>query len=172
MKLHKLNGRYLVCCLFLLSVLILAGRVIYMLVQGQVSDHGKEMSSFITVIIIAVIALPVSTYVYSFIIMLKQYIKHKGNAYTLTQNGIENTLTFINLFAFIFVLPVKKIPWEAIKVIDNSEGFYQIRVSIKMIEASLLAKGIMFIRGYNFCYKFSSPYITNEEIGVHYNSTL
>ncbi len=93
MELHKLNTRYLFCFLFILSILILAARVIYMLSTGQVLDHEEPMSPVRSKTLIALIILPVSSYFYSFIIMLRQYIKHKGTAYTLTENGIENTLT-------------------------------------------------------------------------------
>lgn len=140
-----------------------------MLAQGQITEeNGEKMTPILTAILFAVIVLPTSTYFYSCVIMLRQCIKYQGRAYELTEYGIENTITAIVFLAFVFVLPVKRIPWHAIRMMEKKKRFYQVIVSVGMVDASLLAKAIIFIRGYNFCHKFSTPYVAHEEINYYY----
>jgi len=164
---YKLNIRYLICFLSLFFILLLTGRVFYMMLQGQVSVEDEEVNVKLLPILLG---LPVSSYLFSFVVMLRQYIVHKGNALTLTERGIENTLTFTVILAFVFVLPVKCIPWSAIKSLDDSEGFFHIRIKTGMAQTSKLAKGILWIRGYRFCYKFMKPEVTGEDINLFYTA--
>ncbi len=164
MKTRKLNIRYLICFLLLAAVLALLGKVAFMLLTEQVSFGDEAADPTLSRLFGALLALPAFSYFYSFYIMLVQYIKHKGNAFALTENGIEDTVTFLMFLSLIFVLPVGRIPWEAVKSIDYSNGHYTAKIDATAVEAGKLAKLILRIRGYGFCYKFISPDITFEEI--------
>lgn len=168
MKTHKLNIRYLICFLLLAAVLALLGKVVFMLLTEQISFEDEAADPTLSRLFGALLALPAFSYFYSFYIMLVQYIKHKGSAFVLTENGIEDTVTCLMFFSLIFVLPVGRIPWEAVKSIDFSNGRYTVKIDTTTVEAGRIAKLILRIRGYGFCYKFISPDITSEEINLFY----
>ena len=93
--------------------------------------------------------------------MWRQLVVHKGKAFTITEQGVENTLTCVILFALIFVLPVKRIPWEAITYADDEDTY--IRAKRKGVEAGFLAKTIVAVKGYSFCAGFIKPKMTRAE---------
>ncbi len=161
---HKLGWRFWFFYLLLLGTLLLGLRAISMLLTGQVSLEDEPMSPAYAWIMSILFAFPLSTYLYSVITMTKQLICHQATALTVTEQGIENTLTFVYLFAFVFVFPVKLIPWNSVKYWDDEETHPYIRVKVSRIDAPLLAKLILWIRGYMFCHSFCTPAVTCEEI--------
>lgn len=167
MKEHKLNTRFLICLIVLAVVVALAIRVVYMGLTGQIHDEtGEAMDKSTDVILSTLIALVTSTYLYSLITMLRQYIFCFGNAFELTERGIEHTMVYMNLFALIFVIPVKCIPWEAVKYVSLDNKGYKASVDTKMVKANFLVRFALRL-GYGFCYKFTKQNITEEELRLY-----
>ncbi len=95
--------------------------------------------------------------------LLLQLLRHRGQLLELTERGIENTLVFLNLFAIVLVLPVKCIPWGAVKYADLGREPY-IRVNTGKVNAGVIARLVLWVVGYHFCYSFVRPAVTAEEI--------
>lgn len=162
---HKVGWRFWFFLIFLAAVLPLGVRVICMLLSGEiVMEDNSPISPLVAWGISAILCFPLLTYFISVLTMLRQVIVYKRRALTITYEGLENTLTFVNLFAFILVVPIKFIPWEAINYYDDKEKFPCVRVSVKQIKASPIAKAILFVRGYMFCANFCKPIVTHSEI--------
>lgn len=165
MKEHKLNTRFLICLVLLLGVVALAVKVVYMMLTGQVHDeNGEVLGEGIEKLLPVLIAIVISTYIYSAAVMLRQYIRFSGSAFELTRDGIENTMTCINLFAVIFVFPVRCIPWEAVKCVRREADYYVAEIDTSQLKVNLLSKLMLKISGYHFCNKFTKENITEEEL--------
>lgn len=161
MKTYKLNTKYLICMIALLLILILVGRVTWSWLNGGITmEDGTNPGIGLDVAMSIALVISLS-WLWSAIVMLRQLVTHRGSAYTVTEECIENTLTFVILFAFIFVLPVKKIPWDVITYADDEDCY--IRARRKDIEAGFLAKTIVAVKGYSFCNGFIKPKMTREE---------
>ena len=165
MKEYKLNTRFLICLVLLLGVAALAVKVIYMMLTGQVRDeNGQVLTGGIEKLLPVLIALVISTYVFSAVIMLRQYIRFSGSAFELTDDGIENTMTCINLFAVILVLPVRCIPWEAVKRVRREADHYVAEIDTSQLKVNFLSKLILKSSGYHFCNKFTKENVTESEL--------
>jgi len=167
MQKHKLGWRFWFFYIFLLGILLLGIRAISMLVAGQVTLEDEPMSPVFAWVMSMMLSIPLSSYLYSVITMTKQLIGHQKTALTITEEGIENTLTFVYLLAFVFVVPVKCIPWCSVTYWDDEDKHPYIRVKVGQIHASPLAKLILWVRGYMFCHSFCTPAVTCEEIAKY-----
>ena len=162
---RKLNAKTIICLVALLLVLALVGRVTWMWLNDEIVDE-REPGTAVSLNVMMPIALIVaSSYLWSALVLLRQYLVHGGKAFTLTENGIENTLTFVIIFAFVFVLRVKCIPWDAVTYAD-AENIY-IRAKRKRIRAGFLAKTIVGVKGFLFCHGFCKRKLTRDEFETY-----
>jgi len=161
---HKLNAKFAICLAAIIVVILLAIRCIYMFFTGQIIDEkGESCGKVLDTVFGLLFSIIASSYIYSAITMLRQYIFHSGNAFELTERGIENTMVSINILAFIFVMPVKCIPWDAVKSVSPDGSGYDASVNIKKVKANFLAK-LVLLTGYGFCNKFTKEKITEDEL--------
>ncbi len=163
MKKYKLNWRYWFFVILFSGILVLGAKVMLMGINGEIVDeNGAVIEGF--EIISVLIGTVLMTYLVTVISLLTLYIKNKGCGLMITDNGIENTVVIIKLFAFVTVLPVRKIPWESIKYYDNEENHLYIRVKKKEIEAGFFAKFAISLMGYSFCHGFVKPDVVEADI--------
>ena len=160
---HKAGWRYYFFLVFFGAASILGLRVIWMLLNGQVMDGDQPMSRGVAVILSIVIGIAFSTYIETTLILLWQLLRYNGCGLEITEKGVEHTLVWVNILCIVLVLPVRCIPWEAVKYADLENGPY-IRVHVKQVDAGLLAKAILWVLGYHFCYSFVKPAVTSGEI--------
>lgn len=165
MKEHKLNFRFAVCLGILAAVLMLVASFLYRLFSGEVIDESGTDVPMIIKVLIAVIA---STYLVSAITMLRQYIVNRGTAFELSDSGIGNTMVCVMLFAIILVIPVKCIPWEAVKCVYIEPDGYKAEIDTEKLNINFLSKLILKFSGYHFCNKFTKVSVTEEEL-LHHN---
>lgn len=164
MKEYKAGWRYYFFLIFFGLVSILGARVIWMLLSGEVMDGDEEMSREMAIFLSVMVGIAFSTYIETAAVLLWQLIRYGGCALEITENGVENTLVFVNILAFVFVVPVKLIPWEAVKYTDFDDNHPYIRVNTKMVQAGWLAKLILLVLGYQFCNSFVKPNVTCDEV--------
>ena len=118
MKAYKATWRYYFFLILFSLASILGLRVLYMLMNGQVSDeNGEPLDKLFVILTCTIIIVVLLTWIPTCLKMLWQLFKYKS-LLTITPNGIENTLVVLYMFAFVIVIPVKLIPWEAVKYYD------------------------------------------------------
>lgn len=149
----------------LILVLVLAGRVTYMWLNDEIVYMQKNGAEIALDVMMPIALIITSSYLWSAVVLLRQYLIHGGRAFTLTETGITNTLTFVIIFAFVFVLPVRCIPWDAVTYADAEEVY--IRAKRKGIRAGFWAKTIVAVKGYTFCHGFCNPQLSREEFKTH-----
>ena len=162
MQERRLNCRFWTALIGLLLILVLAAKGVSVLWTDTILDEtdtplGMGVQRTLAVMIMVIC----SSWLYSALVMLKQCIVHRGRGFILTEEGVEHTLTFVLFLAFVFVLPVRRIPWSAVKAWDAETGY--IRVRRKPIRAGFLAKTLIAVKGYSFCNSFVKPELSSEE---------
>lgn len=169
-KTYKAAWRYYFFLILFTSVTLMGARVLYMLLAGEVS-FGDDLTAgenrFLCIFAAVVLFFPLLSYLRSSFYLWRQLIKFKGAVITLTDAGVENTLVFVWLFAFVFIRPVKLIPWEAVKYYDENEGHPYIRLHTKEVQARWLARLILRLQGFLFHYSFVKPRVSAEDISSY-----
>ena len=161
----KFNWKIWFFILLFGGIVLLASYVVLLLATNQIVDEdGLPLHPFLIGFMCFMICLVCSTYVATFIALLKQVTVYKNTAFRVDEEGIHNTLVFVYLFAFVIVCNVKLIPWSAVRYVDNEEkeGMY-IRVKSKEVSTSFIGRLIIGILGYHFCYSFTKKRLSQAE---------
>ena len=170
MKTYKATWRYYFFAILFTAVTLMGTRALYMLSAGQVSfgdDLTAGENKFLCIFAAVVLFLPLMSYARSSYYLWRQLIKYKGSVITLTDKGIENTLAFTWLFAFVFIRPVKLIPWESVKYYDENDGHPYVRLRTKEVRAGWLARLILRMWGFMFLHSFVKPHVSAEDVNVY-----
>ncbi len=155
---YKLNGRYKFFTAFLLLFVYPIIKAMVSIAANRIKDEsGEPLTLGWRIALGVVIFLFGSLYIWVAFSMLLRLIKNRGAAFTVSENGIENTSTFVIVLAFILYGRVKRIPWEAIQSCSTDKDGYTLKVDTSKIKASKIAKLHMKLAGYNFCRGFTEP---------------
>lgn len=161
MKEYFLNKKFLLATLALSTVVVLCVSTSYKLLSSKIIIEDANINSGL--LLAAILIIVSISYLYSVIVMIRQYVVYSKSAFTITGEGIQNTIVGMNLLAFIFVAPIKEIPWDAIKSIEKTQGFYIAKLDLKKVQAGPIAKLTIKMTGYKFCSSFLSGSIDDEE---------
>ena len=63
-----------------------------------------------------------------------------GQAFRIDEDGIHNTVTAIIILAFVFVVPIKRIPYNAIQQLSEENGILTVRMDKAKIQAAPILK--------------------------------
>lgn len=148
-------------------ILIFAPKMSYDLFTNKVQDEDGLMDPLVSLILAIIISFIWVVYVFSGITMLRLVTKNKFCCLELTEKGIENTAVFVNFFALIIILPVKIIPWEAVKSYENDVLGLRVRVHTDIVEAGFLAKLILKFSGYQFCQGIVKPKVSDDDLAPY-----
>lgn len=161
----KLNWKLWFFVILFGGVLILAARVIYMMLTGQVvsDENGEPLPWVFEVLMVVLTVLVCSTYAATVFTLLRQVMKFGKTAFVADGHGLHNTFAMIGFFAFVITVPVEFIPWQAVSYIDISEGEPYIRVKARDVKASRMAKAILAVKGYTFCIGFTTEAFSKSE---------
>ncbi len=138
--------------IFLIGLVAFVGFTLY----KQYSESGtifgfEDISGIEYWFIISLIGLICLVCLSSVFVLLRQIIKFNNIAFTVDREGIHDTFVSIILFSFIIILPVKLIPWNAVKEIKKDDDKLSLEINRKEVVASPVAKIILGIFGYDFC---------------------
>ena len=170
MKTYKAAWRYYFFAILFTVVSLMGARALYMLFAGQVSfgdDLTAGENKFLCIFAAVVLFFPLLSYLRSALCLWIQILRYKSAVLTLTDRGIENTLVFTWLFAFVFIRPVKLIPWEAVKYCDTENGHPYVRLRVKKVKAGWLARLILRLKGYIFLVSFVKPRVLSEDVEIY-----
>jgi len=108
MKTYKFNKVFYIVCLFMFILILFSVFLGIQIIRFYQRDGYIEQKSIQFLIIFLIVSL---TWIYSSYQLLKQYIKIKAPI-SYDEQGVYDVLVGGILAAFIFILPVKFIPWE------------------------------------------------------------
>lgn len=123
----KLNSKFYVVSLLLLGAVALAGYGVLRLNMNEILlKDGEPMGREIKMLISAVIGAVALSWTVSFFAMVRQMLL--GCAFRMNDDGIAMTLTAVRAGAFILVMPVRNIPYSAIKKVSDENGTFVLHI--------------------------------------------
>lgn len=123
----KLNLKFYIVSVLLLGMVALGWYFTYFLNANEIlmEDNTPMDSQTKTLFTIAVCAVVLS-WTFSLFTLIRQMLF--GYAFTIDVNGIHSTATAINIFAFIFVVPIRTIPFSAIEKVSEDDGILTLHI--------------------------------------------
>jgi len=114
----KLNIKFYIVSILLLGIVVFGWYGVYFLNANDIlMEDNMPMDNQTKILFTIAIGVIVLSWTFSFFALLRQILF--GYAFVIDENGIHNTATAINVLAFIFVVPIKTIPFYAIERISQ-----------------------------------------------------
>ncbi len=170
MQKYKLNWRFWFFSL-LLSIISIVFIINLPEVLADIRIDNPKTDGNGENIVLVILMLIIPIYLITSLTMFFQYFRFNGCGLKITNKGIENTYVFTIILAFVIFVPIKLIPWEAVKTYKNENDLPVIEVDPKKIKANFIAKWIISIMNYNFCYPFVKPKISKEIVEEYIKTT-
>ena len=132
----KLNAKFYAACILLFGVVIFGWYGVYFLNANEIMMEDAPMDPGTKLVFTVLLSAIVLSWSVSFLALMRQILL--GRAFTLDDEGVHDTATAVNLLAFIFVVPVRKIPYDAIEKIDEENGTLTLHIDKRKVEAFIL----------------------------------
>ena len=109
----KLNFKFYLVALVFLGIVVLGWYGIYFLQTKEIlMENGEPMEATTKIVFTVLGTLIVLSWTFSFLMVLIQAIR--GYGFYMDEDGIHNTATVLVFLSFVFVVPIKEIPYSAI----------------------------------------------------------
>ena len=117
----KLNIKFYVVFVLLLGIVILGLYGLYFLNTNTILvENGLPMDNQTKLLLSALIGVAVLSWTVSLFTLVRQILL--AQAFSIDKDGIHSTATAKILFALILVIPVRTIPYSAIKKVSKENG--------------------------------------------------
>ena len=117
----KLNLKFYIVSILLLGIVALGWYGVYFLNANEIlMEDNTPMDYQTKTVFTIVIGSAVLSWTLSLFTLIRQAIF--GCAFVIDENGIHTTATAINVLAFIFVIPIRTIPFSAIEKVSEDNG--------------------------------------------------
>ena len=135
----KLSLKFYIVTIILIGLVLFGWYALYFLNTNEIlmgddtpMDFGTKMAYTIASSIILL------SWSLSAVTLIRQIIL--GVAFRMDENGIHDTATGINILAFLFIVPVKTITFEAIEELTEENGVLMIKIDKSKIRTFPLLK--------------------------------
>ena len=130
----KLNLKFYIVSILLLGIVVFGwyGGVYFLNTNEILMEDNTPMDSQTKMLFTIAIAIVVLSWTFSFFTLIKQMLF--GYAFMIDENGVHNTATAINVFAFIFVVPIRTIPFSAIEKVSEDDGILTLHINKSEID--------------------------------------
>ena len=150
----KLNLRFYIVSAILFGLVLFVWYGTFSWATGEVKmEDDVVMDTGMQMLFAVLFFLVAASWTMSLITLIRQIII--GSAFSIDQNGIHHTATAVIFLAFIFIVPVKNIPFEAISQITEENGALCVKLDRSKVRATPILK--LFLRKeYRFFAGFTS----------------
>ena len=139
----KLNLKFYIVSVLLLCLVLFVWCGIYFWNADEIlMEDNTPMASGTKGIFTAFMSVVAVSWTMSFFALLRQIVS--GIAFCMDNDGIHTTSTAVIVLAFIFVVPIKTIPYDAIVQIHEDNGILSIKLDKSKISALPILK--LFVR--------------------------
>lgn len=128
----RLNAKFYVVSVLLLGIVILGIYGVYFLNSNEILMDDAPMDAQTKTILSALIGVIVLSWGLSLLAVIKQMVH--GLAFCMDDKGIHHTLSAVNFLAFIFVVPIKSIPYDAIESVTDENGTLTLLIDKKKVD--------------------------------------
>ena len=117
----RFSKMFYIMLVFLVLGSAMCSFALFSVLSGRVVLEGIQHNESAMLILKLLLFMVTLSWVLSCVSAVSQAIK--GYAFVIAEEGITSTVTMLRAFAFIFVVPVKNIPYSAIKEIEEKNGY-------------------------------------------------
>lgn len=129
----KLNLKFYIVTFLLLCIVVLGWYMIYFINSNRISiDENDLIQGQTKIFLTLVLSIIVLSWTVSLITLIRQIVF--GYGFLIDKDGIHTTATAILILAFIFVIPIKNIPYNAIRKIECSDGITTVYINKSKVE--------------------------------------
>ena len=128
----KLNTKFYIVSVILLGMVALGIYGLYFLNANEILMDDAPMDATTKTILSALIGVIVLSWALSLLALIRQMVL--GYAFCIDDKGIHRTLTAVNVLAFIFIVPIKCIPYEAIERASIEGGILTLHIDKKKVD--------------------------------------
>lgn len=129
----KLNLKFYIISILLLGFVVLGWYGLYFLNVNEIlTEDNTPMDSQTKMLFTMAIGAIVLSWTFTFFTLIRQVLF--GYAFVIDENGIHTTATAINVLAFIFVVPIRTIPFSAIEKISEDNGILILHINKNEID--------------------------------------
>ena len=123
----KLNLKFYIVSALLLCLVLFIWYGIYFLNTNEIRmEDNSPMDSETKALFTVLMSLVCFSWTMSLLTLIRQIIL--GCAFHMDEAGIHTTATAVMVFAFIFVIPIKTIPYDAIVQVSEDNGILSIKL--------------------------------------------
>ncbi len=123
----KLNLKFYIVSILLLGIVVLGWYGVYFLNANEIlMEDNTPMDSQTKILFTIAIGAVVLSWTFSFFTLIRQVLF--GYAFVIDEDGIHTTATAINVLAFIFVVPIRTIPFSAIERVSEDDGILTLHI--------------------------------------------
>lgn len=117
----KLNLKFYFVSILLLGIVAFGWYGVFFLNTNEIlMEDNTPMDAQTKIMFTILISAAVLTWTFSLFTLARQVIF--GYAFVIDENGIHTTVTAIIVLAFIFVIPIRTIPFSAIEKVSEDNG--------------------------------------------------
>lgn len=139
----RLNLKFYIVSVLLLCVVVFIWYGIYFLNTNEIRmEDNSPMDSATKALFTVLMSLVGFSWTMSLFALIRQIIA--GNAFCMDKDGIHTTATAVMVLAFIFVIPIKTIPYDAIIQVSEDNGILSVKLDKSKIAVLPILR--MFVR--------------------------
>lgn len=138
----KLSIKFYIISMVLFLLVVFGWYSLYFINTNEIlTEDNLPLGTDEKLAISVLITLVLASWTVSLLVMIRHIFK--GCAYYMDNEGIHNTLSATIVLAFIFVVPVKEIPYSAIDRIAQDDGVVVLHLDKSKIAAPKILKPFM-----------------------------
>ena len=139
----RLNLKFYIVSVLLLCLVLFAWYGIYFLNTNEIlMEDNTPMDSGTKGTFTALMSVVAVSWTMSFFALVRQIVA--GIAFCMDNDGIHTTATAVMILAFIFVVPIKTIPYDAIAQVHEDNGILSVKIDKSKISVLPILK--LFVR--------------------------
>ena len=129
----KLNLKFYIVSILLLGIVALGWYGAYFLNTNEILiEDNTPMDSQTKMLFTIAIGAVVFSWTFSLFTLIRQMLF--GCAFMIDENGIHTTATAINVLAFIFIVPIRTIPFYAIERVSEDDGILTLHIDKSQVD--------------------------------------
>lgn len=149
----KLNLKFYISSIVLSGMVALIWYALYFINTNEIMMEDAPMDSGTKMFFSAAFCVVALSWTLSLFTVLRQWLR--GYGFYMDNDGICSTATAVNIFALIFIVPIRKIPYSAIKRMSYENGILTLHIDKSNIDVFPLFR-IFVNKSYHFFHSFTS----------------
>ena len=129
----KLNVKFFIFSILLLAGVVLGWYGVYFMNANEIlMEDNTPMNAKTKLFFTVAESLILLSWTLSFFTLVRQALF--GYAFALDENGIHTTATAIIVLAFVFVIPIRTIPFSAVEKVTEDDGVFTLHIEKAKID--------------------------------------